>query len=100
MLEQIPNNVDFDKVDWVVLARQLGLKLSDEPIEITRLGTPYRQYLASVTMASRMVDCNLRLEQINDELDEMMDERQITSFDKACIKLYLNRIVENEKLPH
>lgn len=85
-----PIFTDFDNIDWVGLAKQLGVRIPGQyvKVELTKLGTPYQQYKMAITLLSYLQQNNLPFDFIDDQLDMMQNYNPITSFDRACVKLY------------
>lgn len=84
---------NFDSIDWVALARQLGVRIPGEyvKVELTKLGTPYQQYKMAIHLLSYLQQNKLPLEFIDDQLDMMQNYSPVTAFDRACVKLYARR---------
>jgi hypothetical protein len=84
---------DFDTIDWVELARQLGVRIPGQyvDVELTKLETPYQQYKLAVTLLGYLIQNNLPIDFLDDQLEMMQSYNPITSFDRACVKLYAKR---------
>jgi hypothetical protein len=92
----ITNNLDFTNVDWVGMARELGIKIPGHKVkvELTRLGTPYQQYKVAVQLVSYLIQNNLPIDFLDEQLNLIHSE--ITTFDRACVKFYAKRAWKQE----
>lgn len=84
---------DFDTIDWVSLAREMGVRIPGQyvKVELTKLGTPYQQYKMATQLMSYLQQYNLPMDFLDDQLDMVQTYNPLTSFDRACIKLYAKR---------
>lgn len=89
------NAPDFNSIDWVSLARGLGIYLpSDEPFEMSKYSSIERQALAEHLADVVRNDPTLREHYVSDYLDNLIVGGSMTSFDKAWIRLLINRLLK------
>ncbi|MNE44650.1 hypothetical protein D3C80_1388880 [compost metagenome] len=83
----------FESVDWVALARSMGIHLaSGEPLQLSLISTDERQALAEHLLNLLTSNPKLPKGYASDYLDDMILEGRITSLDKAWVKFLLNKL--------
>lgn len=89
------NPIDFDSIDWVALARSRGLYVgTQDDVVLSLMPTDEREALAYCFAQELIYDNEMVLSSISDQLDELVEAGNITTFDKACIKLQVSRIAK------
>lgn len=101
MIQPAMSNIDFDTIDWTEVAKGLGISIPGQRIEIvlTRLdGGLFRQYEIGAYLVSTLIGNKLPIEFMDEQLSIMQTQVPMTTFDKACIKLFAKRILKDEGL--
>jgi hypothetical protein len=83
----------FDEVDWVELARSMGIyiaPLTDSDLQLSVMDVTERQALAEYLAKDA---ASQPRSYVSDYLDDLMCAGNITSFDKGCIRLIVNRLL-------
>jgi hypothetical protein len=96
-IETRGGRMDFDSIDWIDLCNQLGLyvKNPNEPV-ILSVCEPEDRFVKATIIASDMLgNPKLPYSYVRDQLEFMEEQAQITSFDKAWIRLHVNRILRD-----
>ena len=83
------NNIDFDSIDWVQLA---GMARNPIPVILGILSNEERFRHASILAKAIMGNDNLGKRYVRDILEDEVEQQHMTSFDKAWIVLYVNRL--------
>lgn len=87
----------FDDIDWVALAGMMG---SRSPVILYMLTDEGRFQRADVLYKAVMGNDKLPKNHVRDELDWEIEQGKMTSFDKAWIVLYVNRMKRAKDFLH
>jgi len=89
------NPPDFDSIDWVALVRSMGIHLpTGEPFVYEKWSATERQALAEYLTNTIANDPSLPKGYIADYLDDMVYDGRIATFDKAWVRLLVNRSLQ------
>lgn len=82
----------FEEIDWVELARSMGIYLAPliGDLQLSIMDEIERQALAEHIAKDAVSQPR---SYVSDYLDDLMCTGKITSFDKGCIRLMVNRLL-------
>jgi hypothetical protein len=91
--------MDFDSIDWVDLCNKLGLHIKDpnEPVVLSICELEDRFLKATMIASDMLGNRKLPYSYVRDQLEYMEEQAQITPFDKAWIRLHVNRILRDAR---